>query len=205
MGGKINVQSQYGEGSLFMIQLPQKISKYTKPISEKDLLDTNQLDILYKQQSINYEGKKILLVDDNKLNIKVARKALNDFEFNIEEAYDGQQAIDKVKESNDYDLILMDIMMPNMGGEAAMKELMKMDNFNTPVIALTADAVAGAQERYINAGFTDYIAKPFSRDQIKEKLDSIFSNNSIVDENRFKDAPTYMVDTDSIDDILNIK
>ena len=192
MGGKINVQSQYGEGSLFMIQLPQKISKYTKPISEKDLLDTNQLDILYKQQSINYEGKKILLVDDNKLNIKVARKALNDFEFNIEEAYDGQQAIDKVKESNDYDLILMDIMMPNMGGEAAMKELMKMDNFNTPVIALTADAVAGAQERYINAGFTDYIAKPFSRDQIKEKLDNVFNNTNKI-EDRFKDTPAIEV------------
>ena len=191
MGGKINVQSQYGEGSMFMIQLPQKISKYTKPMTEEDLLGTRELNMLREQQKNSYIGKKILLVDDNKLNIKVARKALNDFEFNIEEAYDGQQAIDKVKESNNYDLILMDIMMPNMGGEAAMKELMKMDNFNTPVIALTADAVAGAQERYINAGFTDYIAKPFSRDQIKEKLDNVFSNRRKI-EDRFRDVPIHV-------------
>ena len=68
--------------------------------------------------------------------------------------------------------------MPNMSGETALKKLKENKDFNTPVIALTADAVAGAKEKYVSEGFIDYIAKPFSRDQIKEKLDSIFLNNT---------------------------
>ena len=115
-----------------------------------------------------------MIVDDNKLNIKVARKALQDFNFKIEECYDGQECLDKVINGNEYDLILMDIMMPNMSGETAMAKLKENPNFNIPTIALTADAVAGAKEKYLGEGFADYIAKPFSKDQIKEKLDSIF-------------------------------
>ena len=64
--------------------------------------------------------------------------------------------------------------MPGMGGETALQELKKIEGFNTPVIALTADAISGAKEHYIESGFNDYIAKPFTRDQIKEKLDQIF-------------------------------
>ena len=79
-----------------------------------------------------------------------------------------------VHAGNEYDLILMDIMMPNVNGEAALKELQKDPNFKVPVIALTADAVAGADEHYKSVGFVDYLAKPFNRDQIKEKLDILF-------------------------------
>ena len=71
---------------------------------------------------------------------------------------------------------VMNIMMPVMSGEKAMMELQKIDGFKTPVIALTADAVARAEEKYVRIGFTDYIAKPFSKEQIKRKLDQIFSN-----------------------------
>lgn len=123
-----------------------------------------------------YGNKRILIVDDNKLNIKVARRALKAFNFIIEEAYDGQVCIDKVNAGNKYDLILMDIMMPNMNGEQALAKLKENPNFNIPVIALTADAVAGAREKYLSEGFIDYISKPFTREQIKEKLDKIFSD-----------------------------
>ena len=116
----------------------------------------------------------MLIVDDNKLNIKVAKRALSNFNFEIEECYDGQECIDKINSGNRYDLILMDIMMPNMNGETALIKLKEKVDFDTPVIALTADAMAGAKEKYINIGFTDYIAKPFSREQIKEILDKIF-------------------------------
>ena len=80
--------------------------------------------------------------------------------------------------TKEYDLILMDIMMPNMSGETALKKLKENKDFNTPVIALTADAVAGAKEKYISEGFVDYIAKPFNREQIKIKLDKIFRKNN---------------------------
>ena len=67
-------------------------------------------------------------------------------------------------------------MMPNMSGETCLKKLKENPSFNTPVIALTADAVAGAKERYLNEGFKDYLQKPFSREQMKEKLNNIFRN-----------------------------
>ena len=190
MGGNINVQSQFGQGSIFIINLPQKISKISKPMTEEELMDTarklysNKIDTtIIKNDSntnntSNYGNKKILIVDDNKLNIKVAKRALQDFNFEIDEAEDGSICLDKVSSGKVYDLILMDIMMPNMSGETALKKLKENENFNIPVIALTADAVAGAKEKYVSEGFIDYIAKPFSRDQIKEKLDSVFLNNT---------------------------
>lgn len=181
MGGKINVQSQFGKGSIFMVQLPQKINKLVKPMTEKELSDT-LTKINRINNNISYGNKKVLIVDDNNLNIKVARKALKDFNFIIDECYDGQECLDKVNQGNVYDLILMDIMMPNMSGENAIAKLKEISSFNTPVIALTADAVAGAKERYISEGFIDYIAKPFNREQIKEKLDTIFMNSNNIEE-----------------------
>ena len=172
MGGKINVSSQYGKGSLFVVNLPQKISKLEGPINkeEKEPIKTEE-----KPEDTNiYGNKKILIVDDNKLNIKVARRALSSFNFEIDECYDGEECLNKVKKGNEYDLILMDIMMPNMSGETAIAKLKDNKKFNIPVIALTADAVAGAQEKYIKEGFISYISKPFSKDQIKEKLDLVF-------------------------------
>lgn len=167
MGGKINVQSQYGKGSIFVVTIPQKISKLTAPVN-------NEIKNNKKNDIVSYSNKKILIVDDNKLNIKVAMRALKDFNFEIDECYDGVECLDKINKGNKYDLILMDIMMPNMGGENTLAKLKENVDFNTPVIALTADAVSGAQEKYKSVGFADYISKPFTREQIKEKLDEIF-------------------------------
>ena len=200
MGGKINVQSQFGTGTIFVVHLPQKISKLSRPLTEEELMNTiskiypnginkqekeslmRQIDIMPKKEEIeeilsNYGNKKILIVDDNKLNIKVAKRALQNFNFELEEAEDGLECINKVIKGNEYDLILMDIMMPNMDGEETLIKLKENPNFNIPVIALTADAISGAKEKYIEEGFTDYISKPFSRIQIKEKLDIIFKDS----------------------------
>ena len=175
MDGKINVQSQYGKGSLFMVQISQKINKLIKPITDKDI---SRIYNVQNENTVLYKGKKLLVVDDNKLNIKVARRALKDFNFQIDECYDGKECLEKINSGNTYDLILMDIMMPNMNGEKCIAELKNLKSFNTPVIALTADAVAGVKEKYLKEGFVDYIAKPFSKEQIKEKLDKVFSNSS---------------------------
>ena len=190
MGGKINVQSSFGEGSVFIVQIPQKIATINAPMEEVIIHkseevkqdETLEQKIEQKQENINninisgYGSKKILIVDDNKLNIKVAKRALSDFNFDIDECYDGQECLGKVINGNEYDLILMDIMMPNMSGETAIAKLKENPNFKIPSIALTADAVAGAREKYISEGFVDYIAKPFSKSQIKEKLDIVFNN-----------------------------
>lgn len=237
MGGKINVQSQFGKGTMFIINIPQKISKLARPMSEKEIVNTSskiftnnstinevKIETPKTQSTINssYGRKKILIVDDNKLNIKVARRALDNFNFEIDECYDGQECLDKIVNGNEYDLILMDIMMPNMNGGMALQKLKENANFKIPTIALTADAVAGAKEKYVSEGFIDYIAKPFSKDQIKEKLDIIFGSNEEVinDQNktkeeqtvensdvpkydptidRFKDQPAYVIGGDSTD------
>ena len=175
----INATSEYGKGSTFIARIPQKISKM-----ECELTNTQRIDI----ESINarimsdtYAGYKVLIVDDNKLNLKVARKAIEPFNFEIDECINGAEAIEKVK-TNHYDIILMDIMMPIMSGEKAMEELKKIEGFNTPVIAVTADAIAGSKEKYLGEGFTDYIAKPFTKEGIKVKLDSVFRGNANKDE-----------------------
>ena len=173
MGGKINVQSQYGKGSIFMVTIPQTIAEVEMPLTNTQALDLRRInDALIEK----YKGMHILIVDDNKLNIKVARKAIADFGFIIDEALDGNECLEKIQNGEKYDLILMDIMMPNMSGETCLKKLKENPSFNTPVIALTADAVAGAKERYLNEGFKDYLQKPFSREQMKEKLNNIFRN-----------------------------
>ena len=169
MGGKINVDSSFGKGSIFIVQLPQKISSLTKPISVGNVDSNNNVN-----NEVNYGYKKVLIVDDNELNIKVAKRALQDFNFEIDTCNDGLQCLQKIKNGNEYDLILMDIMMPNMSGETALAKLKENEAFEIPTIALTADAIAGAKEKYLKEGFVDYIAKPFSKDQIKQKLDMIF-------------------------------
>jgi len=242
MGGKINVQSTFGQGSLFVVQIPQKISKMTDPnqsveinitqsipvvkeasVEEKEVVERPKVEPLVQSNTnLSLSGKKVLIVDDTKINIKVARKALDGFGFEIDECYDGQECLDKVINGNEYDLILMDIMMPNMSGETAIAKLKENPNFNIPTIALTADAVAGAREKYLSEGFIDYIAKPFNKDQIKEKLDIVFkeSNDTSQGSNeteirneepsevktetpkydpnvdRFKDVPAYVVGSD---------
>ena len=174
MGGKINVESRFGEGSIFMVQLPQKINRLVNP----DPINIMEKIKTKEKEKIDYGNKKILIVDDNKLNIKVAKKALNDFNFEIDSVESGIECINKINSGIKYDLILMDIMMPEMSGETTLQKLKENTNFNIPVIALTADAIAGVKEKYLKEGFVDYIAKPFSKEQIKEKLDKVFSNSS---------------------------
>ena len=170
MGGKINVQSTFGKGSIFMVQIPQKIEQIERPLTEEELSNTASNN----KEEREYGKKKILIVDDNKLNIKVAKRALQEFNFEIEEALSGEEALKKVEENNTYDLILMDIMMPGLSGDKTLLKLKEKEDFHTPVIALTADALSGSKEKYISLGFVDYIAKPFNRKEIKEKLDELF-------------------------------
>lgn len=165
MKGKISVRSSIGEGSTFMVEIPQRISKMNAPETEEVLtIPDNDL----------FKGKKVLIVDDNKLNIKVAEKALTFLEVSSESALSAKEALDMMA-TNNYDLVLMDIMMPEISGDKCLLT-MKERGYNVPVIALTADAVSGAKEKYLSIGFDDYIAKPFTKDEIKEKLTKIFRN-----------------------------
>jgi CheY-like chemotaxis protein/HPt (histidine-containing phosphotransfer) domain-containing protein len=177
MGGKINVESNFGKGSLFIVHLPQKIGSMDKQLSDTQIINTLEVKDRITSNLVDYSDKAILVVDDAPLNIKVAMKSLKPLNFKvIDTCSNGQECLDLINEGKKYDIILMDIMMPVMSGEKAMEELLKMDGFDTPVIALTADAIVGAEEKYRSEGFTDYLSKPFTKDQILYKLNRIFKS-----------------------------
>ena len=163
MGGKIVVQSEYGEGSIFTIYLNQEIRN---SISKKEEI---------KEENIDLSGKRILVVDDNKLNLKVIAKIFKDYNINIECLDNGYDCIDNIKGKEYYDIIFMDIMMPRMGGVETLRHLKEIENFNIPVIALTADALQGKEQKYIEVGFNEYLAKPIDRNELKKVLSKYLS------------------------------
>ena len=171
MNGTLDVQSEYKKGSIFRVMIPQVIG------SEEELNKLRE-QLAFEEINIDYSGKKLLIVDDNELNIKVLNKAIKSYNFLIDEAHNGKECIEKINQGNTYDLVLLDILMPVMGGEETIKHLKSFPNFKTPVIALTADAMSGAEERYKSMGFDGYMSKPFSREMIAKKLYSVFGSGN---------------------------
>lgn len=173
MNGKINVQSRFGTGSLFVVNLPQKIGKRIEP-KNKDKVNTNN------NIKIDTSSKKILIVDDNNLNIKVTTKMLKDLNYQVDDCTSGKACLEKIKNGNKYDVILMDIMMPEMSGKETLKELKKDSDFITPVVALTADALSGCEEKYKSLGFSEYLSKPFKREELDDKLKKILGDDNKI-------------------------
>lgn len=160
MGGKVTVQSKYGEGSTFTICLKQKIVNEKE---EKTKLNQSYISI----PSVNLVGRRVLIVDDNKLNIKVCTKLLQPYNLNITAVESGFECIDKLKNGEVYDLILMDDMMPKMTGTETFNRIkQEIPGFNTSVIALTANAISGMKEKYLEEGFNDYLAKPIDKTEL---------------------------------------
>ena len=156
--GKIKVESEVGKGSKFIVTIPAK--KETLISEKENNKQENKKE--NEDKDIKFEGK-ILLVEDNKANqlfTKVILKTLGIKEIDI--ANDGVEAIEKVKNNNNYNLILMDENMPNMNGIKATIEIRKM-GIATPIVAVTANALSGDKERFLNAGMSDYISKPIIR------------------------------------------
>ena len=169
MGGKISVESEYGKGSKFSIEINQKIEKADPAQATQKSLDT-----------LDLSGIKILMVDDNELNLKVGLKIFKLFNADsMTTAKDGYECIDKIKNNEKYDIILLDDQMPGLKGGDTLQELKKIEGFNTPVVCLTANALTGMRERYISQGFNDYLAKPLEKDQIIKVLGTIIQEYNI--------------------------
>ena len=156
MGGKIWFESEYGAGTIFFIELPQKIVNKTPLSQAVEGNENKKIDI------IGLSNNRVLIVDDNTLNIKVAAKILKEYGLNIDSVESGQECLNVIK-SKTYDLIFMDIMMPVMSGVNALKQI---DSFKTPVVALTADAMEGKAKMYMDLGFNDYLSKPIDKKDI---------------------------------------
>ena len=158
MNGKIVVQSVFGKGSKFTVSIDQGIVK--NPTIKVEAIDTTH-------EHIEVKNKTVLVVDDNKINLKVAERLLQTYGVNVECVESGFICIDNLKSGKKYDLILMDDMMPKMSGvETLQKIKAEIPEFDIPVIALTANALTGMREKYLADGFNDYLAKPINKDEL---------------------------------------
>ena len=172
MDGDIRVESEYGKGTCFVIYIKQKVvDKRTVKECPTDHMGEEKQD----EREFVCPNSRVLVVDDNLINRKVATAMLKTFGFQLKEAASGQEAIDIVKQE-DFDIIFMDHMMPEMDGIEATRiirgYLKEEQKEPQPVIvALTANALTGARETYLANGFEDFLSKPFERKQLREVLE----------------------------------
>ena len=166
MNGKIIVQSIFGKGSKFTVIIDQKIINKVsiEPVKEKE--NTVKVDL---------SSKKVLLVDDNNLNLKVASRLLASYKFQIDTCLSGFECLDKITAKEHYDLILLDDMMPKMSGVETLQKLKEIDGFNIPVVALTANAISGMKEKYLADGFDDYLSKPIEKPELNRVIEKFLN------------------------------
>ena len=172
MQGTIEVQSIYGVGSSFTVTVPQQVVD-AEPIGDFQQKYSSVANKSEKyHQSFEAPDAKILVVDDTSVNLKVIVNLLKSTKIKVDTALSGRQCLEMVSRTA-YDLIFMDHMMPEMNGIDTFAEMQKLENSlneNTPVIMLTANAITGVREQFLQAGFTDYLSKPVSGDTLENMI-----------------------------------
>ena len=126
---------------------------------------------------VKVTNKKVLLVDDNKINLKVAEKLLDSYGIEVESVESGFACLEKVNEGNKYNLIMLDDMMPKMSGVETLKKLKDIPGFDIKTIALTANALTGMREKYLSDGFDDYLAKPINKDELNKIINKYLNDD----------------------------
>jgi signal transduction histidine kinase/CheY-like chemotaxis protein len=168
MNGTIEVKSKKGEGTTFIVTIPHKIAQ------ESDIIHKSAAEI----DTAEFEGKRILLAEDNELNAEIATEILSEAGFEVEHAEDGQVAVDMLEEADDshFDLVLMDVQMPNLNGYEATKIIRKFIDpvkAKIPIIAMTANAFEEDKKDALNAGMNGHLAKPVEVKELYKTLAAI--------------------------------
>ena len=158
MHGTIEISSQVNQGTTTRIEFHFEIA------SENELENKQETNI------IDFKGKHVLLAEDNDLNAEIAMTLLSDYGFIVDRVNDGIACVKKVKE-NKYDLVLMDIQMPNMDGYQATKEIRKFSDI--PIVAMSANAFEEDKQKALSIGMNGYIAKPIDMDKVIETLSNV--------------------------------
>ena len=170
MGGRIWFESEYQVGTTFYVDITQKIINRTAIGDIHEPINNND-----EEEMIDCTGKKVLLVDDNKLNLKVASRILSKYNFDIETVETGKDCVYKVKSDQHYDMIFLDHMMPEMDGIEVLHILKKLDGYDLPpIVALTANAITGMKEMYLREGFDEYLSKPINLSELNKVITKYF-------------------------------
>lgn len=165
MGGDIHVQSRVGKGTTFRLQIPMKQAK-----SEQILTKTT---LSSQAKEITHESKRILVVDDNQVNLKIIQKFFSKWGFEADFTISGMEALDRIESDIEYALVLMDLQMPQLDGfEATHRIREKLNAKELPIIALTAEVIGNVEEAIEEAGMQGLIFKPFNPIELKEKIAS---------------------------------
>lgn len=177
MHGEVQVESQYGEGSTFTAIIPQKVICEDGIGDMKQIFENYELSVGAMMPVPQFAGAHILVVDDMEMNRIVAKEMLLQTGAIVDVAGSGEEGLTLMKEQH-YDLIFMDQMMPDMDGIATFEEMKRMNHQNktTPVIAMTANAVKGAKEMYLQHGFADYISKPIFEEKMWKILERFLAD-----------------------------
>ena len=180
MGGKIDVESELGKGTEFTVKVVFLLQDIKEPMPDrKQELETKNEEIREREiQKELFKGRKLLLVEDNYLNSEIAKKLLSAEGFVVEEAHNGQEAVDKMVASQvgEYAVVLMDIQMPVMDGYEATKAIRDLDNrilANVPIVAMTANAFGEERKKAFACGMNGYITKPIETNVLFETLKQI--------------------------------
>ncbi len=190
LGGTIQVESEVGRGTEFTVMLECEISGTTvkeEPDPEKREPLKNEKQKIRAEIQRRYEGKKVLLVEDNELNREIATAIMEEIGLDVDCVEDGTDAVNIMSsaEGRKYDLIFMDIQMPKMDGYTATREIRTLNDpkcANIPIIAMTANAFEEDRKKAIKAGMNAHIAKPISADIILENLERMRQNRKYFNE-----------------------
>jgi signal transduction histidine kinase/ActR/RegA family two-component response regulator len=160
MGGRISVESEFGRGSVFHVEIPVEVA--TRPRTDHEIAP---------REAVPAEALSVLAVDDNPVNLQVLQQLLGSFGHVVARASSGAQSLELMAQQA-FDLVLMDIQMPGMTGIEALRQLRGREgpNRHVPVVALTADVTSGGRQRYLELGFTDHASKPI---QVQELLEVV--------------------------------
>jgi signal transduction histidine kinase/FixJ family two-component response regulator len=204
MDGRVMVKSVYGSGSVFEVHVPQPV------IGDAvigNFMERHKEFISFNSGVKKFKAKnaRLLVVDDVSMNLKVVCGLLKETEIKVDTATNGEDALALVEE-NHYDLILLDHMMPVMDGIETlqcMKDIKSFDIKKTPVVMLTANAVVGAKDAYIQAGFTDYITKPIREEVLLTTVKKLLPPE-LIDKVDVAEKNSPMSTSHSVDDLSGV-
>lgn len=181
LGGKIIVQTAQGAGTKFTVYLNQEISDKQELVTEvatPEQIDEIEEEEVEDESTLNLTGKKILVVDDNNLNLKVAVNFIKEYGAEIDTCTSGNECVSFINEGKVYDIIFMDDMMPKLSGTETLHILQQIPSFNQKVIVLTANSIEGVRDKYLEAGFEDYLSKPIIKMELERILRKHLNNKA---------------------------